>query len=146
MMDTQQNSQWCIGTLIVITSGNPTKCAGNFTRSSADFFQNQFFWKILSGIQSERQTVRNQIRTLIVITSGNPTKCAGYFTWSSVDFFHNQLFWKILSGMQSECQTVRIQIRPDGLSGLIWVLSVCIDYQQTTLISKGLNKQPVNSV
>ena len=42
-------------------------------------------------------------------------------------------FWKILS----ECQTVWIQIRPDILSGLIWVQTVCKGYHQlTTLVGK----------
>ena len=40
-------------------------------------------------------------------------------------FFQNQLFRKILSGIPSECQPDLIQIRPDVLSGLIWVQSVC---------------------
>ena len=31
-----------------------------------------------------------------------------------------------------ECQTVWIQIRPDILSGLIWVQTVCIGYQKMT--------------
>ena len=56
-------------------------------------------------------------------------------------FFKINLFWKILSGIQSECQTVWIQstiIRPNILLGLIWVLTVCIDYQQTTLVGKEL--------
>ena len=49
---------------------------------------------------------------------------------SSADFFQNQLFRKILSGIPSECQAVWIQIRPDILSGLIWVQTVCKSYQQ----------------
>ena len=51
---------------------------------------------------------------------------------SSADFFQNQLFQKILSGIPSECQMVWILIRPDVLSGLIWVKTVCKDHQQTT--------------
>ena len=31
-----------------------------------------------------------------------------------------------------QCQTVWILIRPDILSGLIWVQTICKDYQQTT--------------
>ena len=57
---------------------------------------------------------------------------------SSADFFQNQLFWKNLSEISSECQTVWIQIRPDILSGLIWVQTVCKSYQQTTLVGKYL--------
>ena len=48
------------------------------------------------------------------------------------------VFQKIISGILSECQTVWIQIRHDILSGLIWVQSVCKDYQQTTLGDKEL--------
>ena len=44
---------------------------------------------------------------------------------SSADFFQNHLFRKIILGIPSECQTVWIQIRPDILSGLIWVQTVC---------------------
>ena len=57
---------------------------------------------------------------------------------SSADFIQNQLFRKILSGIPSECQTDWIQIRPDIMSGLIWVQSVCKSYQQTTLGDKAL--------
>ena len=32
---------------------------------------------------------------------------------------------EIISGTPSECHTVWIQIRPDSLSGLIWVQTVC---------------------
>ena len=52
---------------------------------------------------------------------------------SSADFFQYQLFRKNLSGIPSECQTDWIQTRPDVLSGLIWVQSVCKGYEQTTL-------------
>ena len=44
---------------------------------------------------------------------------------SSADIFQNQLFRKILSGISYECQTVWTQIRPDILSGLIWVQTIC---------------------
>ena len=50
----------------------------------------------------------------------------------SADFFQNQLFPNIILGIPSECQTDWIQIRPDNLSGLIWVQTVCKGYQQTT--------------
>ena len=53
-------------------------------------------------------------------------------------FFKNQLFRKILSGIPSECQTDWIQIRSVILLGLIWVLTVCKGYQQTTLGGKEL--------
>ena len=42
----------------------------------------------------------------------------------------NQNFRQILTGIPSECQTNWTQNRPDGLSGLIWVQTVCKDYQQ----------------
>ena len=64
-----------------------------------------------------------------------PTLTWNFFLFlSSADFFQNQCFWKILSGIfiPSECQTVWIQIRPDILSGLIWVQTVCKGCQQTT--------------
>ena len=40
--------------------------------------------------------------------------------------------------MPSECQTVWTLIRPDDSSGLIWVQTVCQDYQQTSLVDKEL--------
>ena len=40
-------------------------------------------------------------------------------------FLSDQLFLKSLSGIPSECQIDWIQIRPDILSGLIWIQSVC---------------------
>ena len=51
-------------------------------------------------------------------------------------FFQNQLFQKILLGIRPESQIVWIQIRPDVLSGLIWVLTICKRYQQTKLEEK----------
>ena len=51
-------------------------------------------------------------------------------TFSKITFF-----LKILSGVPSECQTVWILIRPDVLSGLIWVQTVCKGYQQTILFT-----------
>ena len=56
----------------------------------------------------------------------------------SADFFQNQHFQKILSAIPSEYQTVCTQIRPDILSGLIWVQTVCKDYQQATPVGKEL--------
>ena len=43
----------------------------------------------------------------------------------------NLTLWMLPSG----CQTVWIQIRPDILSGLIWVQTVCRGYQQTTKVT-----------
>ena len=57
---------------------------------------------------------------------------------SSADFFENPLFRKIISVIPSECQTVWIQIRPDILSGVNWVQTVCKGYQQTTQVGTEL--------
>ena len=43
--------------------------------------------------------------------------------------------------MQSESETDWIEIRPDILSGVIWVQTVCKSYQQTTLV---VNPYPAN--
>ena len=51
---------------------------------------------------------------------------------SSADFSQNKLFQKIILETLSECQTVWIQIRPDILSSLIWIQTICKDQQQTT--------------
>ena len=59
---------------------------------------------------------------------------SSYF--SSADFFQNQNFRKTLPGIPPECQTVWIQIRPNILSGLIWVQTVCKCYQQTTQVCR----------
>ena len=56
----------------------------------------------------------------------------------SADFFQNHRFQKILSGISLVCQTVWILIRPDKMSGLIWIQTVCSRYQQTTLVGKEL--------
>ena len=61
-----------------------------------------------------------------------PTKTMHVFLSSADIFFQNKLFWRI----PQECQKDRIQIRPDVLSGLIWVQTVCKRYQQTTLVDK----------
>ena len=47
-------------------------------------------------------------------------------------FFQNKHLQKILSGTFSECQTVWRQIRTDFLSVLVWVQTVCKDYQHVT--------------
>ena len=51
-------------------------------------------------------------------------------------FFKINFSGKILFGIPSECQTIWIQVKPDNLSGLIWVQTVCKGYQQMTLIGK----------
>ena len=53
---------------------------------------------------------------------------------SSVDFFQNKLFQRIFSGLPLECQTVWIKIRPDKMSSLILIQTVC----QQTLAGKEL--------
>ena len=46
----------------------------------------------------------------------------------------------------SECLIVWIQIRPDVLSGLVWVQTVCNCYQQMRLVGKELNYDIQNYV
>ena len=46
----------------------------------------------------------------------------------SADFFKINLFKKSFQ-VHYQCQAVWVQIRPDVLSGLIWVQTVCKDYQ-----------------
>ena len=48
---------------------------------------------------------------------------------SFADFENKKIFQEFWS---SECQTVWIQLRPDILSGLSWVQTVCKIYQQMT--------------
>ena len=62
----------------------------------------------------------------------------------SAHFFKINYFEKFLSGIPSECQTDWIQIRPDVLSGLIWVQSVCKGYEQTTLGGNELREQIIH--
>ena len=51
-------------------------------------------------------------------------------------FFFKINFFKInLAGIPSECQTVWIKIRPDILSRLIWIQTVCKGYQQMTKVA-----------
>ena len=49
----------------------------------------------------------------------------------------------ILKGIQKyqQCLKVQIQIRPNILSTLIWVRTVCKGYQQMTLVEKELKIQ-----
>ena len=56
---------------------------------------------------------------------------------SSADFFQNHLFGKFFQEYD-QCQTVLILVRPDKMSGLIWVQTVCKSYQQTALVGKEL--------
>ena len=56
-------------------------------------------------------------------------------------YFSKSTFWKIISGIPSEWQTVWIQFRPDVLSGLMWVQTVCKGYQQTTFSRQRVDLQ-----
>ena len=52
------------------------------------------------------------------------------------DFFSKLTLSKNLPGTLSECPPVSIQIRTRVLSFLIWVQTVCKDYQQMTKVAK----------
>ena len=53
-------------------------------------------------------------------------------------FVQNYPFFKLFSFQEChKSQTVWIQIRPDILSGLVWIQTVCKGYQQTTKIATG---------
>ena len=59
------------------------------------------------------------------------------FYYSSTLYFC-AIFYSLHAGsfsIPSECQTVWIQVRPDILSGLIWVQTVCKGYQQMTKVA-----------
>ena len=58
---------------------------------------------------------------------------------------HILLFGCWILPMPSGCQTVWIQIRPDILSGLIWVQTVCKGYQQSTLEKSPLADKELNT-
>ena len=53
-------------------------------------------------------------------------------------FFKIENFHKTISGLPSKCQKIRIKIKPDDLLGLIWVQTVCKDYQQTTKVASSI--------
>ena len=60
--------------------------------------------------------------------------CTGFFS-HAVALLKINSFQNVLEGYHlNKCQTVRIQIRPDFLSDLIWVQTVCKGYQQSTKI------------
>ena len=52
-------------------------------------------------------------------------------------FLHKILKKIFQENVLSECQTVWVQKRPDVLSGLIWIQTVCKDHQQTTKFAAG---------
>ena len=64
--------------------------------------------------------------------------------FSSAVILQNQLFRKDFSGIPSEFQTDWIQIRPNVLSCLIGIQTVCRGYQQMTLRDKELQTQSPN--
>ena len=99
---------------------------------------------LLCGIINEhgQQTHQQQMNSIDEFVYGIALcmlgNFAGFFVvcrFCSKSFF----FRKTLSGIPSECQTVWIQIRPDILSGLIWVQTVCKSYQQTILVGKEID-------
>ena len=49
----------------------------------------------------------------------------------SVDVFQSQFCEKKFFQEYHRCQAVWIPIRPDGLSVLIWIQTVCRDYEQS---------------
>ena len=60
--------------------------------------------------------------------------------------FKIKLFKIFFSGTPSEYQTVWIQSRPDLLSGLIWVQTVCKSYRQTaTLVGNASSQSCMHS-
>ena len=111
--------------------------------SCADIFQHQLFRKILSLIPSvsnslEPDQARNYVGPDVGPNCLQRLSAADTNRQTSADIFQHQFFRKILSWIPSECQTVWIQIRPDIMSGLIWVQTVCNGYQQPNLIGKQL--------
>ena len=62
-----------------------------------------------------------------------------FFFLSSADFFFSKsIFLKDSFRNTIIVSNSLIQIRPDILSGLIWVQTVCKGYEQTTLVGKEL--------
>ena len=74
-----------------------------------------------------------KISTLCILGDFCMVFCRPFFLITF--FFHKKKKKKSnLSGIRSECQAVWIQIRPDVLSGLIAVQTVCIGYMLTTKV------------
>ena len=61
---------------------------------------------------------------------------------SSAIFFKEIFFRNTIR----RCQTDLIQIRPDVLSGLIWLQTVCKINQQTTIVGKLKTEQPAQGI
>ena len=70
-----------------------------------------------------------------------PPPCVMIYAFCRLLIFSKSTFPIFFSAVPSQCQTNWIQIRPDVLSGLIWVKSVCNVYEQTTLVGNELNNQ-----
>ena len=61
-----------------------------------------------------------------------------YCFYYSFTLYYCAVFYSLGAGfflIPSGCQTVWVQFRPDNLSGLILVQTVCKDYQQTTKVA-----------
>ena len=104
-------------------------------RLGVNFFVLCFFWFYCTSCSlPDIEHVSKEKLNLCMLGS---LSCFFVVCW----FFQNQLFQKVTSGLPSECQTVWTQIRPDILSGLIWVQTVCKGYQQTTQVGKELKEK-----
>ena len=97
----------------------------------------RFFWAHTTYLRIMKNNIQVTHSFLEVFNSLSPGKFFMLFCRLLVDF-EIIFFRKIISGRPSECQTDWIQIRPDILSGLILVQTVCKSYQQTTLGDKEL--------
>ena len=101
-------------------------------------------WKQNSDID---EGSRPKLRPLVQLNSCecmfNPLPPGKYFQlfllFCRLLIIFNQFFWQIHPAIPSECQTVWIQIRPDILTGLIWVKTVCKSYQRMTSGGNELN-------
>ena len=68
----------------------------------------------------------------------SPGSAHGLLTFFKISFFKMTFFKKIFhEHLVSESQTVWIQIRPDFMSGLIWVQTVCKNHKQMTKFAAG---------
>ena len=109
--------------LLVLRTGELKKCSSwmhIFTLYSTPLFQ-----------MGRMQTANNKSCPILTLCMLGNFVCL----FCRLLFFFKSTFSKNLSGIPSECQTVWNQIRPDILSDLIWVQTVCKGYQQTTIIA-----------
>ena len=93
-------------------------------------------WFYVYGIS----IISHELTHIFLKYSNTLTLCQlGNLSWFFVFcWFFPNYFWKIHSVISSVCQTGWIQIRPDVLSRLIWVQTICEGYQQRTLVGKEL--------